>query len=57
MVRTLKRTRDLQPLAGLVEQLPVSMRAAALSVPLRKSDHERLAQAMNTPMKLAMDWA
>lgn len=56
MLRTLKRTRNLQPLAGLVEQLPVSLHAAALSVPLRKTDHDRLVQAVNTPMKLAMGW-
>ncbi len=57
MVRTLKRTRDMQPLAGLIDQLPVSLHAAALSVPLRKSDRERLVQAVNTPMKLAMEWS
>jgi hypothetical protein len=57
MLRTLKRTRNLQPLAGLVDSLPVSLHAAALSVPLRKRDHDRLVQAVNTPMKLAMGWS
>jgi hypothetical protein len=57
MLRTLKRTRDLRPLAGLVEQLPLSLHAAALSVPLRKGDHDRLVQAVNTPMTLAMEWS
>lgn len=57
MVRTLRRTRNLQPLEGLVEQLPDSLHAAALCVPLRKSDHTRLVQAVNTRMKIAMDWA
>lgn len=57
MLRTLKRTRDLQPLATLVDQLPVSLHAAALSVPLRKSDHSRLVNAVNTPMTHAMGWS
>lgn len=57
MLRTLKRTRNLQPLNGLVERLPISLHAAALSIPLRKSDHDRLVHAVNTPMKLAMGWA
>jgi hypothetical protein len=56
MLRTLKLTRNLQPLARLVEQLPPSLHAAALSVPLRKRDHQRLVQAVNTPTKLAMGW-
>ena len=57
MLRTLKRTRDLKSLQWLVDQLPVSLHVAALSVPLRKSDHDRLVQAVNTPMKLAMGWS
>ena len=42
MVRVLKRTRNLLPLSSLVDQLPRSLQTAALSVPLRKADHERL---------------
>lgn len=57
MLRTLKRTRDLLPLAQLVDRLPLSLHAAALSVPLRKHDHDRLVQAVNTPMELAMGWS
>lgn len=57
MVRVLKHTRNLLPLAALVDQLPPSLQTAALSVPLRKLDHQRLVDAVNTPLKDAMGWA
>jgi hypothetical protein len=57
MLRTLKRTRDLQPLAKLVGRLPDSLHAAALSISLRKSSHDRLVSAVNTPLKQAMAWS
>jgi hypothetical protein len=57
MVRVLKKTRNLQPLSRLVAQLPPSLHTAALSVPLRKTDHLRLVSAVNTPMRDAMGWA
>lgn len=57
MVRVLKKTRNLQPLSKLVAQLPPSLHTAALSVPLRKTDHLRLVSAVNTPMRDAMGWA
>ena len=57
MVRVLKKTRNLQPLSSLVAQLPPSLHTAALSVPLRKTDHSRLVSAVNTPMHDAMGWA
>jgi hypothetical protein len=57
MVRVLKRTRNLLPLSALVGQLPPSLQTAALSVPLRKLDHQRLVDAVNTPLKDAMGWA
>jgi hypothetical protein len=57
MVRVLKRTRNLLPLSALVDQLPPSLHTAALSVPLRKVDHQRLVSAVNTPLKDAMGWA
>lgn len=56
MLRALKRTRDMQPLENLVGRLPHSLQAAALSVPLRKSDHNRLVVALNTPMWQARAW-
>jgi hypothetical protein len=57
MVRVLKQTRNLLPLSALVDQLPPSLQTAALSVPMRKMDHQRLVDAVNTPLKDAMGWA
>jgi hypothetical protein len=57
MLHTLKRTRNLLPLADLVRKLPTSLHAAALSVPLRRGDHDRLLDAVNTPLPQAMAWA
>jgi hypothetical protein len=57
MLKTLKRSRNLLPLSDLVENLPPSLQAAALSVPLRKSDHSRLLSAIGTPLEQATAWA
>ena len=58
MVRVLKQTLILLPLSALVlYQLPPSLQTAALSVPMRKVDHQRLVDAVNTPLKEAMGWA
>lgn len=57
MVRVLKRTRNLLPLSALVDQLPRSLHMAALSVPMRKSDHRRLVAGVNTPLRDALGWA
>ena len=57
MVRTLKRTRDLAPLGDLVDRLPESLQAAALSVSLRRADHPRLIDAIATPLHVAMAWS
>jgi hypothetical protein len=57
MVRVLKQTRNLLPLSALVDQLPLSLQTAALSIPLRKADHQRLVAAVNTPLKDAVGWA
>lgn len=57
MLETLKRSRSLLPLADLVEQLPRSLQPAALWVPMRKSDHDKLVAAVQTPLQQAMDWA
>jgi hypothetical protein len=57
MVRVLKRTRNLLPLSTLVNQLPRSLQTAALSIPLRKADHERLVTAVNSSLQDAMGWA
>jgi hypothetical protein len=57
MVEVLKRTRNLLPLSSLVSQLPRSLQTAALSVPLRKADHDRLVMAVNSRLEDAMGWA
>lgn len=56
MVRTLKRTRSQLPLAELIDELPESLCAAALTVPLRRVDHSRLVQAVHTPVSAAASW-
>ena len=56
MVQVLKKTRNLLPLSDLVAHLPRSLHSAALSVPLRRSDHARLVAAVNTPLETAMAW-
>lgn len=57
MVQVLKETRNLRPLSSLVARLPRSLHVAALAVPLRKLDHERLVNAVNTPLNVAASWA
>lgn len=57
MVRTLKRTRDLAPLGDLVDRLPRSLHAAALSIQVRRADHDRIVGAVSTPLGAAMAWA
>ncbi|PWW71552.1 hypothetical protein C7212DRAFT_349008, partial [Tuber magnatum] len=49
MVNVLKNSRSLTPLTELVERLPASLHAAALSVSMRRSDHDRLIAAMYHP--------
>lgn len=56
MLSTLKRTRNLEPLSDLVDQLPSSLHAAALSIPVRRGDHQRLVEAVATPLRTAMTW-
>jgi hypothetical protein len=57
MVSTLKRTRDLAPLSGLVSRLPRSLHAAALSIKVRRTDHNRVVEAISTPLDAAKKWA
>jgi uncharacterized protein CbrC (UPF0167 family) len=57
MVKTLKRTRDLARLSDLVNCLPPSLHAAALSIQVRRADHNRIIEAVSTPLDAAMAWA
>lgn len=56
MVAVLKNTRSQQRLSDLIARLPVSLHAAALSVPIRKIDHARLVTAVNTELSRALSW-
>lgn len=56
MVQVLRSTRNMLPLAELVEALPQSLHAAALSTPLRQRDYGRLSIAMNAPLGEALNW-
>lgn len=56
MVRTLRRTRSLSPIGCLIDQLPKSLQPAALSFPVRRTDHQRLVDAIHTPFAKAMSW-
>ena len=57
MVKTLRRSRNLAPLGELVDQLPSSLQPAALSIQVRRADHNRLVGAVQTPLGAAMAWA
>lgn len=57
MVTTLKGTRDLAPLGDLVDHLPRSLHAAALSIQVRRADHSRIVEAVSTPLCAAKVWA
>lgn len=56
MLETLKKSRSLLPMSALVDRLPRSLQPAALTVPLRKADHERLVAAVQTPLQQALGW-
>jgi hypothetical protein len=57
MVNVLRETRSLLPLEDLIDDLPLSIRAAAFSTALRRADYPRLLTALNTPFRKALMWA
>jgi hypothetical protein len=57
MVHVLKRSRDMKPLTEFIAQLPSSLHAAALSIPLRKSDHARMLCAVDARLEDALAWS
>jgi len=57
MVSVLKKNRSLVPLGSLISELPSCLQTAALTCPMRKSDHQKLINAVNTPIEEAMTWA
>jgi hypothetical protein len=56
MVEVLRHTRAQSGLSELLARLPTSLHTAALCVPLRKSDHARLVEAVNTQLEAALAW-
>jgi hypothetical protein len=56
MVLTLKRSRNLAPLSDLVDRLPKSLQAAALSISVRRSDYDRLVAGVGTPLHATSAW-
>jgi hypothetical protein len=56
MVATLKRTRNLAAMNALVDQMPASLQPAALSIQVRRADHDRLVKAVSTPFEEALSW-
>ncbi|HEY9316323.1 MAG TPA: sce7726 family protein [Achromobacter sp.] len=56
MVQTLKKTRNLSTLGALVDRLPHSLQPAALSIKVRHVDHEKLVEAVRTPLSEALTW-
>ena len=56
MVQTLRSTRSLLPLADFIKALPHSLQAVALSTRVRKQDHEKLLNAMDSPISEALKW-
>ncbi|MBP2161282.1 MULTISPECIES: sce7726 family protein [Asticcacaulis] len=56
MVRTLKRTRNLAPLSEMVDKLPQSLHATALSVTLHRDHRSRLMTALATSLDEVAVW-
>lgn len=56
MVQTLKRTRNLAPMNSLIEQIPNSLHAVALSTQIRRKDHDRLAEVLTLPLAATKTW-
>ncbi|WP_081814554.1 sce7726 family protein [Hyphomonas jannaschiana] len=56
MVRTLKRTRNLQPLQSLLDDIPPSLYSISLTSRLRQKDHGRLVAALQAPAVDALGW-
>lgn len=57
MVQVLKRTRNLQSLQSLLQEIPPSLYCASLSTRLLKKEKERLVEALRTPLSEAIAWS
>ena len=56
MVRTLKKTRNLQPLESMLSQVPKPLYFSVLSSRLKFSQRNRLVNALQTPIRQALNW-
>ncbi|WP_084589531.1 sce7726 family protein [Cobetia amphilecti] len=56
MIAVLKESRNLASLSYFVEQMPISLQAAALSITIGRADHDRLIKTVRIPLFQAMDW-
>ncbi len=56
MVSTLKASRDLLPLKSLLTEIPESLHSISISSRIRKKDHQRLIEAIQTPIYKATCW-
>lgn len=56
MVATLRHTRSLSMLRTLVDCLPSSLHAAALSMRVPRKEHQSLVSAVQTPLRAALLW-
>lgn len=57
MVQVLKRTRSQASLAGYLESLPISLRAAMLAVNMNYGGRTRVSEALATPLSAALAWS
>lgn len=57
MVSTLKKTRNLASLNDFVQALPSSLRAAVLSIPLKKSEQQQLLSTLNSDFHDVLSWS
>ena len=56
MVRVLKKSRNLRSLESLLAGVPQCLHSATLSTKIRKRDHGRYTEALNTPLEAALLW-
>lgn len=57
MVDVLKETRNPMALREFIQSVPDALKAAAISVPLAKSERSRLLEALTTDLQTAFNWA
>lgn len=56
MITVLKSTRSLKPLSDLIAKTPSALHTAILTTPIRRMDHARLVNAIDTPITEALKW-